>query len=352
MLEGWPGEKLLVRLIDLVENGLGAAGRPWQIKRAESARIESRRRELLALAQAEIDVRDIRSGKKVLDSKGNLIEAHSQGIDPKDPLNIHEPADRLPDTLLLFNSYMRENSAQGLKQFINLSKIAVYAEEEAENFEDKENVSDEPVDPDWFSRWRTFAQDVSRDEMQRLWARVLAGEVKNPGTYSIHCMDFLARMSHSDADLISKLAQFVIDDKCIFMKSFDIFKSAGLSFEDLLYLDDIGILNGVITNSGLVTSRSIQTHNDRRFISLRCGRHALLLLTENDAIQKLDLPAYTISIVGKQILSLTSANMNIPYLQEITAYALKNGFSRAQIGEVAFTSVPGHAKVVNIRDFV
>ncbi len=48
------------------------------------------------------------------------------------------------------------------------------------------------------------AQDVPQQNMQRLWASLLAGEVSKPNTYSLRMVDFLSRMSTDEADLIGR----------------------------------------------------------------------------------------------------------------------------------------------------
>ncbi len=46
------------------------------------------------------------------------------------------------------------------------------------------DISDEPVKEDWVAQFFNLAQDVGDEQMQGLWARLLAGEVAHPGSYS------------------------------------------------------------------------------------------------------------------------------------------------------------------------
>ena len=54
----------------------------------------------------------------------------------------------------------------------------------AELLGDKE-VPDREPDHDWTARFFNYIQDVSSEEMRLLWAKVLAGEVEQPGSVSI-----------------------------------------------------------------------------------------------------------------------------------------------------------------------
>jgi hypothetical protein len=154
----WPGENLLIKLVDTLQNGIGATFRPWSIKRDEAARAESRKRELLILAQTEKDIEEIRAGTKILDHKGDVLPApkmqNSNAVSTK--LG-EEPTPELTDLLY---AHQREMDSREFQRFINVRKIGIYAEEEAEHFEDNDAVSEEPVDPDWFARWRSKAYPV------------------------------------------------------------------------------------------------------------------------------------------------------------------------------------------------
>ncbi|HEY6367188.1 MAG TPA: hypothetical protein VI585_20595 [Candidatus Binatia bacterium] len=63
----FPGERLVIRLWETIaEKGVASLVRPWQIRREGRAQIDIRRAEVVALAQAERDAEDIRSGRKAI----------------------------------------------------------------------------------------------------------------------------------------------------------------------------------------------------------------------------------------------------------------------------------------------
>ena len=96
------------------------------------------------------------------------------------------------------------------------------------------------VDEDWLFRWRDAASLVSSEELQALWGRVLAGEIKSPGSFSLRTLEFLKNISHEEALTIAKLAPFVIDDNCIFRNE-KLLDSEGITFGFLLKLQNLGI---------------------------------------------------------------------------------------------------------------
>ena len=68
-------------------------------------------------------------------------------------------------------------------------------------------VQDHEVDHDWTARFFTDVQDVSSEEMQHLWAKILAGEVQRPGSTSFRTMSILKNLDRGTARLFRDYAQ-------------------------------------------------------------------------------------------------------------------------------------------------
>ena len=75
------GEQLVIRMWEtLIDKGVGGLLKPWSIKREAIAALDVRTKELLAIAQAEMDISDIRSGKKRLAQNGQLLLVKSEEV--------------------------------------------------------------------------------------------------------------------------------------------------------------------------------------------------------------------------------------------------------------------------------
>ena len=81
---------------------------------------------------------------------------------------------------------------QEAKKQLNIESITAYAAEELKN---EEPISNEPLDEDWTNRFFNIAEDISSDEMQALWGRILAGEIKEPKSYSLRTLELLKNLS-------------------------------------------------------------------------------------------------------------------------------------------------------------
>ena len=74
---------------------------------------------------------------------------------------------------------------------------------------DKE-VPDHEPDPRLDSAFFRFRSGcISSEEMQRLWARILSGEVQSPGGTSLRTLDTLRNMSKIDAEMFNDACSYV-----------------------------------------------------------------------------------------------------------------------------------------------
>ena len=65
------------------------------------------------------------------------------------------------------------------------------------------------IEPDWVSHFWRHAENVSDDDMQGIWARVLSGKASGKN-YSARTLDLLRTLSRDEAELIERLAAFKV----------------------------------------------------------------------------------------------------------------------------------------------
>ncbi len=82
--------------------------------------------------------------------------------------------------------------------------ISAIVDQAAAQLPDRE-IEDHEPDHDWTARFFNEAQDVSSEEMQILWARVLSGEVERPGSTSIRTLGILRNLNRANASLFRRL---------------------------------------------------------------------------------------------------------------------------------------------------
>lgn len=311
-----PGEALVTKMWEtLTEKGIGTLLKPWAIRREGRATAEARRSELLLLAQTERDVEAIRRGEKQLDSQGNLTAIPCLGDDQQ----VSEVGEFHKQSVLLQASqrvHLR-NMADALQDEIGLTKIALYAEEEL--LEEQGSAAEGQVSDDWLRRWRESAEGVSSENLQQLWGRILAGEFRSPGKYSLRTLEFIRNLTQAEAHAIEDLGPFVFDqfgviyaDQSINLKSF------GLDIGKLLDLQEMGIL---LRAEPYPYSIGLGKENEFEN-ALTLGSRAIRFKAEHQA-KRLEFQAVCLTKIGKEILALGRFEPNNEYFLQV-AQAIKN----------------------------
>jgi hypothetical protein len=323
-----PGERLLIKLVKtLIDNGLGGLLRPLQIRRVGKAHVDVRRLEILSTAQANRDAADIAAGRKALDKKGKLIK-RSPGVSPA-----------LPDMAALLHHLKQVEDQRLLKRAFNTTETIVMAAQEAASAADGD-VSDQPVDSDWFARWRANAEEVSDEQIRSLWARILVGEVQKPGRFSLHTLDFMRRLSKGDAELIARLAPFVTADRDLFVRHQhlnSVLAKNQLGMHELMELQNLGVLSGV--GSNLQKDLAIDGPLTIRF------RNRVIHLQPPPA--RLILPLAGATKVGEEVMSLGKFQANEEYVAVVAHILLTQGF-QVSLGNVR-EAANGEWEVVDLE---
>ena len=283
-----PGEKLLIRLWDTLERALGGLMSPWQIRRIGQARAAAQRDGMLALAQAERDIEEIRFGRKVFTADWQLVEASSLGIERSSP-----EASELAVLAATTQSQLVLREIRGDR---NVSAAVSHAEADLRN--DPQEPPERTVDEDWLYRWRDSASDVSAEELQALWGRVLAGEVKSPGTFSLRTLEFLRTLSKEEARRIEKLAPFVVDGDFVFKGDRGLLEKAGITLGFLLGLQDLGIVQTQALQKPWTSSSAEEFK-----VGLIAYTRALVV-THPDPTKELSLRGYRLTSLGGQVLKI------------------------------------------------
>ncbi|WP_448213192.1 TIGR03899 family protein [Colwellia sp. MEBiC06753] len=68
------------------------------------------------------------------------------------------------------------------------------------------------ADPDWFDSFIDLAERISNSTMQELWAKILAGEVSQPGSFSLKALQAFKNLSLHDAKLFGKACALAVKD--------------------------------------------------------------------------------------------------------------------------------------------
>ena len=101
--------------------------------------------------------------------------------------------------------------SEQIRKDFNVDKAVSMAVDQLDNDrEGAKNPSEEPIAEDWFTRWTSTVEDISDENIQRIWASILAGEVKSPGSFSLRSLDIVRNLSRTEAETFTKFCNFVL----------------------------------------------------------------------------------------------------------------------------------------------
>ena len=310
----FPGEKLVIKLWETVaEKGVGSLFKPWQMRREGRTSIQLRSEELIMIAQAERYADLIRNGKASIGGSANILlpavlEASSQENDD----------DARPEHA--FSKAAFEISvADALRREVNTTRALLRAEEELQD--DTQEPPEAKVDDDWLFRWRDSASEVSSEELQYLWGKVLAGEVKAPGSFSLRTLEFIRNLSTQEAEAIAILSEFNIAG-VIYRDAKESLEEKGATFDALLYMQDIGVLSGV---EAIGMSMNWKSLDGASFKQVLTSNSMALILSGDDPGATISLPIYKLTSIGQQVLRLGKFGPNIDYLRKVGEHIKSQG---------------------------
>ncbi len=322
-----PGEALLGKLWDtLADKAIGNLLKPWQIRREGKALIDVKRDELLILAQAERDADAIRRGATLLPRSDDAHQplplrgdATTEPAIASDVIEFEGRADK-------YAELARAAEADVLRKEVNVAKAILHAEAALES-ETQPPKADSPSD-DWIYRWRDYASAVTAEELQLLWGRVLAGEVKTPGAFSIRFLNFLNNLDKHDAQLIATAMPYVISD-FICGETKEHLERSGLTFEKLMGLQELGLLTGV---EGRGLGKKFSAPPGQRIRALICSHGVGIGFEAQEGKSTLVIDAYMVTSLGQQLARLGNFQADLPYLEAVALLIKSKGFN-VEIGK-------------------
>ena len=261
-----------------------------------------------------------------LDVAGKALDgAHKSGLlknlfsrfTSRQPEQITQPVDRVEEAL----AALRENAVE------TLATISLTVAEAAQILEPDFTLDDlDKVNSTWQRHWTGGASKVGIDdeERRRWWASLLAGEIKQPETFSLRTLAAMETLSAKEARLFTRLCDYVWNPEnpvlllppgtsALWKPDFS--EGALLESAGLVKVNDVGDFKWATIDVGgenevarrptphLYMKFNSDTYvvadiAERKSVKLRCGR---LVLTD----------------IGREMYRLTAPNYPQSYRDEI-----------------------------------
>lgn len=170
-----------------------------------------------------------------------------------------------------------------------------------------ELIADDPPDAesegpsdDWLNVFEDHAARASSEDLRQFFARILAGEIRKPGQFSLSTMQMVSIMDAHLASIVETVAPFVWDDVLIPQRSLQ----GRVQFGLLLQLEEIGLLS---TGSGMLTKPYTADENGMIAFTSK----GVAVVCQFSPHQEVRIRTHAVSRSGSELLQILDFDPNV-----------------------------------------
>lgn len=210
------------------------------------------------------------------------------------------------------------------RKYENISAIVNMAKTELNNVS---QVDNSPVNDDWVIEYFNKCQDIGNKEMQSLWARILANEIKKQGSFSLRTLQAVKNLSREEAMLFTTMSSFVIHNNEAKENWFIVDEKT------IQYLESINIDDKIIRklrNSGLLASAlCLVAYDYDKKLSFNYFENDYNFIYKNNKLaNSYFFEPYCLTDIGDELLPICGAEKNVKYIETLIEDLEKIGFEK------------------------
>lgn len=160
------------------------------------------------------------------------------------------------------------------------------------------DTTETPLDDDWLDQFGALSENASTERMQGLWARILAGEIRKPGSFSLTTLAFLTTLDQQVASLFEK---YMADDwgAGLIPKPDEI---EGKTLEELSLLEEVGLL---IEIAGFrIQQMTAKDSYINYFLQPKESRTWAMRIKPKDDAKQIEIPIIGVTRIGREVARL------------------------------------------------
>jgi Protein of unknown function (DUF2806) len=284
-------------LPELVELGVGMLPEPWREKFYQTLLRFAGRRVAPELVKALTEEADAARGRAILSDA--IAAAGAEVLSTKIKTNPELAALAIARSI---DDHI--DRQQNLNDILRLASAQV-----AEDATPGEPPPDEKIAEDWRRKFTSFAEDISDQQMQTVWARILAGEFRQPGTFSYRTLRLVSELSPVIAATFEKFSDQVITGDALVTLRAE--WNEGENFMAAKALEDWGILQDppyASARIALKQSGDLYVVPNGKFVAV---------LKIPDGPERLSFSIAFLSEPGRQLFQLLPKKDERPILRKI-----------------------------------
>ena len=170
------------------------------------------------------------------------------------------------------------------------------------------------------TRFLNIAEEISDKDLQDIWGRILAGEIKRPKSYSLRTLEVMRNMSKDEASLLMKASTFQVALDLISTEPF------ALGLMEQISLEDIGVVCG----EELLRSFTIPSSGT---ISFELNRKARINVYAPAGV-KIKFKGLRLTKAGQEIFTLIQEHDYDKFYIDLSNAIKNSGATKVTINEI------------------
>lgn len=194
----------------------------------------------------------------------------------------------------------------------NLSKCIRKAYEHLSEKSDEE-ISDEQISVTFFNKWMNYGKEVSEEELQDLWGKILNEEITTPSSINYLVLNTFSLMSKKHLEAFNDLLPFICDG--------NLYCNNTLSAEEnyshvppsiLSELIDLNIIKGLHPEDIFFKKELPKvTYDEKSFPSIYINKTNFIVLRPNENVKEIQPNFFLLTTVGQKLFEIAMSNYEI-----------------------------------------
>jgi len=222
-----------------------------------------------------------------------------------------------------------------IRERVNLDMISEKAalelkKDSSSNIENNEETTlEKDISEDWLNSFEKEASEKSSEEMQDLFSKILAGEIKKPSTFSIKSVKTLSQLDNEVARLFQTICSLcislkydgdIIDARVVSLSgtaASNSLQQYGLNFSNLNILEEYGLIISDY-NSYMDYASSVINLEESTCLPFEYNSNSFVLINDNleNTTKELKLSGIGLTKTGKELFSIIDSLENQRYTKD------------------------------------
>lgn len=230
-----------------------------------------------------------------------------------------------------------------IREQINLDDITYRTAKELSANQPKDNQESTkeapPISDEWLNKFEQHARVKSSEEMKIIFSKILSGEIKQPGSFSMRTVELISQLDNQAAKIFQNLCNitsgmylgdYLFDARVVSLSgnaASNSLSEFGLNFSNLNVLQEYGLIISDY-NSYIQYAPIIANDNNQVAASLKLGNKFYGFLPKDRSKYDAELKVNGVGLTnaGRELYKIIPQEQNLKYFDTFKTYFDKKGF--------------------------